>query len=574
MQIERDVPIAMRDGAILRADVYRPDGDRRVPALLSRTPYDRSVALTPLAALDPERLAQAGLALVCQDVRGQHSSEGEFYPFAAEGRDGYDSVEWVAAQSWCSGAVGMAGRSYTAATQWLAAAERPPSLRAIAPIVTGSDYYNGWIYQGGAFQLGFNLFWVHLMTAPGDRVSLTKQFRHLPLSNPPLLQSSKAGRFYRDWLAHPTDDEYWRAFAVNRRYANIAVPALNVGGWYDLFLAGTLENFMRTRVEAATEAARKGARLLIGPWAHGSAFGPFPDHRFKEFGDDQQLDVSELQIRFFARHLMDEDAGADGGSAGFEGDDAAPVRIFVMGENRWREERDWPLARAREQRWFLHGGDARDGHAGGAEDGHGGILSPEAPGAQAPDEYTYDPHDPAPTIGGPTSLPGGLLRTNSGPLDQRKLQTRADVLLYSSHPLERPLEITGPLGLVLYAASTAPDTDFIGKLCDVAPDGSSRILAEGVLRARYRNGCEVAQLLEPGEVCRYEIDLVATSNVFLAGHRIRLLLTSSSFPRFDRNANSGLALGSDGEADMVSARQTIFHDEVRASHLVLPVVPA
>ncbi len=574
MQIERDVPIAMRDGAILRADVYRPDGDRRVPALLSRTPYDRSVALTPLAALDPERLAQAGMALVCQDVRGQHSSEGEFYPFAAEGLDGYDSVEWVAAQPWCSGAVGMAGRSYTAATQWLAAAERPPALRAIAPIVTGSDYYNGWIYQGGAFQLGFNLFWVHLMTAPGDRVSLTKQFRHLPLSSPPLLQSSKAGRFYRDWLAHPTDDEYWRAFAVNRRYANIAVPALNVGGWYDLFLAGTLENFTRTRVEAATEAARKGARLLIGPWAHGSAFGPFPDHRFKEFGDDQQLDVTELQIRFFARHLMGEDAGANGGSAGSEGDDAAPVRIFVMGENRWRDEPDWPLARAREQRWFLHGGDARDGHAGDAEDGHDGILSPEAPGTQAPDEYTYDPHDPAPTIGGPTSLPGGLLRTNSGPLDQRKLQARADVLVYSSRVLERPLEITGPLGLVLYAATSAPDTDFIGKLCDVAPDGSSRILAEGVLRARYRNGCDAAQLLEPGEVCRYEIDLVATSNVFLAGHRIRLLITSSSFPRFDRNANSGLALGSDGEADMVSARQTIFHDDVRSSHLVLPVVPA
>jgi putative CocE/NonD family hydrolase len=571
MRVERDLPIAMRDGVILRADLYRPDGDRPVPAILSRTPYDRSIALTPLAAIDPERLTEAGLALVCQDVRGQHSSAGEFYPFVAEGSDGYDSIEWVAAQSWCSGAVGMAGRSYPAATQWLAAAERPPALKAIAPVVTGSDYYNGWIYQGGAFQLGFNLFWVHLMTAPGDRVSLTEQFRHLPLTSPPLLQSSRAGRFYRDWLAHPTDDEYWRTLAINRRYASIEVPALNVGGWYDLFLAGTLENYTRVRVEGATEAARAGARLVIGPWAHGTAFGPFPDHRFKEFGSDQQIDLSDMQIRFFARHLALEESGPQ---------EEMPVRIFVMGENRWRDEADWPLARAREQRWFLHGGGeheqggepAHREHGGQHE--HGGELSPEAPGGEPPDEYNYDPREPAPTIGGPTSLPGGLLRTNSGPLDQHKLEARADVLVYSSRALERPLEVTGPLKLVLYAASTAPDTDFVGKLCDVSPDGRSRILAEGVLRARYRNGYESAQLLQPGEVCRYEIDLVATSNVFLPGHRIRVLITSSSFPRFDRNANSGLPLGGDSEQDLLSARQTIFHDDARASHIVLPVVGA
>lgn len=563
MQVERDLPIPMRDGVVLRADVYRPEGDRRVPAILCRTPYDRSVALTPLAAIDPERLAQAGLALVCQDVRGQHSSAGEFYPFVAEGSDGYDSIEWVAAQSWCTGAVGMAGRSYPAATQWLAAAERPPALRAIAPIVTGSDYHNGWIYQGGAFQLGFNLFWVHLMTAPGDRVSLAEQFRHLPLTSPPLLQSSRAGGFYRDWLAHPTDDEYWRTLAVNRRYASIEVPALNVGGWYDLFLAGTLENYARVRAAAATEAAREGTRLVIGPWAHGTAFGPFPDHRFKEFGSEQQLDVSALQIRFFAHHLAGEQNGAG---------EEPPVRIFVMGENRWRDEPDWPLARAREQRWFLRGGPGEQGHGG--EDERGGVLSPEAPGGEPPDEYTYDPREPAPTVGGPTSLPGGLLRTNSGPLDQRKLEAREDVLVYSSRALEQRLEVTGPLTLVLYAASTAPDTDFIGKLCDVSPDGRSRILAESVLRARYRNGYESAQLLQAGEICRYEIDLVATSNVFLPGHRIRVLVTSSSFPRFDRNANSGLPLGADSEQDLRSARQTIFHDDARASHIVLPVVGA
>jgi putative CocE/NonD family hydrolase len=555
VQVERDVPIPARDGVILRADVYRPDGDRKVPAILSRTPYDRSVALTPLAALDPERLAEAGLALVCQDVRGQHSSDGEFYPFATEGPDGYDSIEWIAAQPWCSGAVGMAGRSYAAATQWLAAAERPAALRAITPVVTGSDYYKGWIYQGGAFQLGFNLFWVHLMTAPRDRVSLAEQFRHLPLTSPPLLARSQAGRFYRDWLSHPTDDDYWRGLAVNRRYNCIEVPALNIGGWYDLFLAGTLENYTRMRDEAATEAAREGTRLLIGPWAHGTAFGPYPDHGFKEFGSEGKLNLSAMQIQFLADHLAGDDTGADG---------QAPVRLFVMGANRWREESGWPLARASAQRWFLHGN---------AEE-RAGILSPQTPDDEPPDEYTYDPHQPAPTVGGPTSLPGGFLRTNSGPLDQRKLEARADVLIYSSPVLERPLEVTGPLALVLYAATTAPDTDFVGKLCDVSPDGFSRILAEGILRARYRDGYEAPKPVRPGEICRYEIDLVATSNVFLAGHRIRLVLTSSSFPRFDRNANSGLPIGSDREDDMVIARQRIFHDATRASHIVLPVVPA
>lgn len=557
MQVERDVPIAARDGVILCADVYRPDGDRKVPAILSRTPYDRSVAMTPLAAIDPERLAEAGLALVCQDVRGQHSSAGEFYPFVAEGPDGYDSIQWIAAQSWCTGAVGMAGRSYAAATQWLAAGERPPALRAIAPVVTGSDYYKGWIYQGGAFQLGFNLFWVHLMTAPRDRVSLAEQFSHLPLASPPLLQRSQAGRFYRDWLAHPTDDEYWRAVAINRRYTSIEVPALNVGGWYDLFLAGTLENYARMRTEAATEAAREGTRLLVGPWAHGTAFGPYPDHGFKEFGSEGKLDLSAIQIRFFGHHLAGEDTGLE---------EEPPVRLFVMGENRWREESDWPLARARARRWFLH--------RNADESEPGGVLLPHAPGDEPPDEYTYDPHEPAPTVGGPTSLPAGLLRTNSGPLDQRKVEARGDVLVYSSRVLERPLEVTGPLGLVLYAATTAPDTDFVGKLCDVSPDGFSRILAEGILRARYRDGYERPQPLTPGEVYRYEIDLVATSNVFLAGHRIRVVITSSSFPRFDRNANSGRPIGSDSEQDMVIARQRIFHDAERASHVVLPVVPA
>jgi uncharacterized protein len=548
MRVERDVGVPMRDGTTLRADVYLPPGDGPVPAIVARTPYDRSFGLTPPAALDPDRAADAGLATVCQDVRGQHGSEGEFYPFRDEARDGYDTVEWVAAQPWCDGAVGMAGRSYAAATQWLAAGEGPPHLRAICPVVVGSSPYSGWVYQGGAFELGFNLFWVHLMTAPKKRVKLDDQYRHLPLTDPPLLENSPAGRFYRDWLAHPTEDDYWRAIAINRRYSSVRVPALNVGGWYDIFLGGTLENYARLRAEGASDAAREGSRLLIGPWAHGSTYGAYPDHGFDEFAPQDRVDLTEVQLRFSAHHLLGPD-GPDG---------EATVRIFVMGENRWRDEQEWPLARAREERWYLRSG---------------GGLSRETPAGEEPDEYVYDPRHPAPTLGGPTSLPGKFLRTNAGPADQRPLEERDDVLVYSSEPLRNPLEVTGPLRLNLHAATTAPDTDFVAKLCDVAPDGVSRILAEGVLRARFRDGFEQPHLLRPGEVCEYGIDLVATSNVFLAGHRIRLLVTSSSFPRFDRNANSGKEPGTDLEEDLAPARQTAFHDGGRPSHLVLPVVP-
>ena len=546
MIVDRDVAVPMRDGVVLRADVYRPQSGAPHPAVLNRTPYDRSFPLTPQAALDPESAVGAGLALVCQDVRGQHSSDGEFYPFRNEGADGFDSVEWVAAQPWCDGKVAMAGRSYSAATQWLAAAARPPHLAAIFPVVTGSDYYDGWIYQGGAFQLGFNLFWVQLMTAPKARDSLAEQFRHLPLTDAPLLEAGPAGRFYRDWLAHPSDDEYWQALAINRRYGQIEVPAYNVGGWYDLFLSGTLENYRRMRAEAAGERARSQTRLLVGPWAHGSTYGAYPDHGFAEFGDGARIDLTQAQTAFYREQLL-----------GPSEEPAMPVRIFVMGENRWRDEPDWPLTRARTQRWFLRGD---------------GVLSTDAPGAEEPDAYVYDPADPAPTIGGPTSLPARFLRTNSGPLDQRPLEERPDVLAYSSAPLAEPLEVTGPLSLVLHAASSAPDTDFVAKLCDVAPDGFSRILAEGVLRTRFAEDREHPRLREPNRPYEYTIDLVATSNAFLAGHRIRLLVTSSSFPRFDRNANTGNALGADAPEGLREARQTIFHDVARASHLRLPVV--
>jgi hypothetical protein len=331
----------------------------------------------------------------------------------------------------------------------------------------------------------------------------------------------------------------------------VLVPAYAVGGWYDLFLAGTLRNFERMRAAAGSQEARAATRLLVGPWAHGSTYGPFPDHAFREFEGADRVDVAQGQLDFFARHLREEDGAAPP-------EDERPVRLFVMGANVWRDEADWPLARARPTPFYLR---------------EGGGLSPERPADEDPDEYLYDPADPASTLGGPTSLPGRFLETSAGPVDQRELEGRDDVLVYTTPPLGAPVEVTGPLEAVLHAATSARDTDWVVKLCDVAPDGPSRIVAEGVLRARYRHGFETAELLEPGRPESYRIDLVATSNLFRAGHRIRVAVTSSSFPRFDRNPNTGRALGVDRAEDLVAARQTVFHDAARPSHVLLPVVP-
>jgi putative CocE/NonD family hydrolase len=552
--VERNVAVPMRDGVLLRADIYLPEGEASVPAVLGRTPYDRAFGPTLPSILEPERAVEAGMALVCMDVRGRHGSDGEFHPFRSEGEDGYDSVEWVAAQRWCSGSVAMAGRSYTAATQWLAATAQPRALRAIVPIAIGSSYFDGWVYEGGAFQLGFNLFWVQIMAGRGRRVKMEEQYRHLPLGSAPLAADSPGGRFYREWLEHPTLDDYWRALSIDAGYANVRVPSFNVGGWYDIFLGGTLENFSRMRREGGSEPARERTRLLIGPWAHGSTYGAYPDHSFDAFSPHDGVDLMAAQIDFLGEQLFDRATR----------ERPAPVRIFTMGVNRWRDEQAWPLARAVQERWFLHS----DGDAARSS----GLLSRAAPADEPPDSYRFDPHDPAPTIGGPTSLPGKFLRTNAGPLDQRPLEGRGDVLVYTSEPLTDDLEVTGPLGLTLYAATSARDADWVAKLCDVEPDGCSRILAEGVLRARFREGFERECAVEPGRPYEYEIDLKATSNVFLRGHRIRLLLTSSSFPRFDRNAGTGGRPGEVREEDLRMAEQTIYHDAARASSLLLPVV--
>lgn len=395
---------------------------------------------------------------------------------------------------------------------------------------------------------------VNRLLLAGDQMN--EHYKHLPLKDCPLLRESEVAPYYFDWINHATNNDFWHSIAINRHYNKIKVPAYNVGGWYDLFLGGTLENFQRMQKEGGSEEARAGQRLLIAPWAHALYSGFFPEYSFGIFSSTDAIDLTGLQIRYFAYNLKNENNGFDQDS---------PVRIFVMGENRWRDEKEWPLFRAQYIPWYLHS----KGDAGSK----GGKLSPDGPGQEPQDVYLYDPRNPTPTVGGPTLLPGLDVGANSGPRDQRPAEAPPDVLVYTSEPLEQPLEVTGPLTVILYATTSAPDTDFVARLCNVDPDGTSRILAEGILRARFREGTDLPRPIEPGKVYEYKINLVATSNLFKQGHRIRVDVTSSSFPRFDRNPNTGNALGEDGPEDLRPALQTLFHDSERPSHVLLPIIP-
>lgn len=567
--IEKHLKVAMRDGVQLATDVYRPAGPGPYPVVMMRLPYNKEQPVLLFLAGDILRVAQAGYAVVVQDCRGTWASDGEFNPYFQEAEDGADAIAWAAAQPWSTGDVGMMGASYYGATQWLAAMQSPPALKALAPFITTDQYYEKWTYQGGAFQLGFMLQWAsatfgvaeavrRLLRGTGDAAGIgtaigaadavAANYWHLPLCELPAV--ARLTPYVQDWLAHPDYDDYWRAIAPCEHYAKITTPALNFGGWYDLFLGGTLANYTAMKDRAPQ-------KLVIGPWVHGYNGGVYPARNFGLMAHDGVADVTAMQIRWFDHFLK----GAANGVL-----DEAPVRIFVMGPDVWRDEADWPLPDTDWQQWYLHSG----GSAGTkAEDG---VLSRRAPAEEVADSFLYDPRDPVPTVGGASFLPGLFIAANAGPRDQRAVEQRADVLCYTSAVLERDLEVTGPVRLVLYVSSSARDTDFTGKLVDVHPDGTALILTDGILRARYRESLSAPQCMTPGEIYRIEIDLVATANVFAAGHRLRLEVSSSNFPRFDRNTNTGGVIASETEADFVRATNTVWHDELRASHLVLPVI--
>ncbi|MWK35222.1 CocE/NonD family hydrolase [Actinomadura sp. J1-007] len=559
----------MRDGTVLRSNVFTPKGEGDFPVILMRLPYNKEGAEDFLYD-KPTRYAAACYVVVVQDVRGQYKSDGTFYPFRDEATDGYDTIEWAARLPHANGKVGMYGFSYPGLTQWMPATLRPPHLTTIVPAFTSSDYYDGWTYEGGALYQSFTQSWPLMYLANGavgklpdgaeirkqmgqaSRELFSKWYWSLPLNEfPPLYPKDKRiAPYYYDWVKHPSNDAYWKRWSIRTRYPQVTVPSLNLGSWYDIFLDGTAENLAGMQAKGGSETARKGSKLLLGPWTHG---GSGRNVGAVDFGPNAVLDVPALHLRWFDHWLKGKPNGVDKDPA---------VKVFVMGANKWRTAPTWPIPGTVNTKYYLHS-------AGGANTltGDGTLsTSPPAAGETATDRYRYDPDDPVPSFGGrfQASVPGG-------PHDQRLIEQRPDVLVYSTPPLAKDTEATGPISVTLYASSTARDTDWTAKLTDVSPDGTSMLIQHGVQRARYRTSLERPSLIKPGEIYKYTIKVWPTGNVFKAGHRIRLEISSSNFPMYDRNPNTGHRFGTDAETRV--AGQTIYHDADHPSSIELPIIP-
>jgi putative CocE/NonD family hydrolase len=545
VQLDRKVP--MRDGVLLSADVYLPDRPGPFPALLCRTIYDNQSRYVEWV----ERFVGGGYAVVIQDCRGRYDSDGAWDPYRCEADDGYDTQEWVGGQPWCDGNVGTFGISYVGFTQVQTAPLRSRYLKALAPFANQEDNF-GHIYSDGVLQLtnAVNFAWIGhrtVQTFSRQRVDVHRLYWKLPLIS--ALDEFTDRPIYRLFLSHPTFDEYWRSYSLKGKYEQIEAPALMVTGWYDNLVHEMFKCFAGWTSQAGP-SARARTKLVVGPWVHAS-LGSGESHGDVQFGPSATVDLLELQLRWFDQRLKGVETGIDG---------EPPLRIFVMGANVWRDEHEWPLARTRFTSYYLHS-------RGRANSRHGdGELSPTAPGDEPPDSYDYDPADPVPTVGGPS-----LLAEYMGPRERGAVERRDDILVYSTPPLAHDVEVTGPVELVLYAATSAVDTDFTATLVDVHPSGQAIVVTQGIVRTRFRRSLEHPTLVEPGRVEEYRIVLWETSNAFRAGHRIRLEVSSSNFPQFDRNLNSGQALATG--TDVVVAHQTIRHDRAHPSRIVLPVIP-
>ena len=574
--VEKNVPMRTRDGVTLRADVLRPDAPGRFPVLLSRTPYGKdSAANNPNGS--PYFFARHGYVTVMQDCRGRFNSDGEYEPLFQEVADGYDAVEWAARLPWANGRVGTTGQSYLGATQYLIAGNNPmpPSLQVMAPVSASADFHQSWVYRtGGPMLWGWMVAYaIHKgrntlqrkgaetllqkmdeYVQKGDNFSMPlsdRWFRHLPISDwADLLK--EAAPYFADYIKNADDGEYWHRINLTHQAGHVSVPMLHVSSWYDIFLEGALNGYRSIKDQSRHPVARNGQKLIVGPWAHLLPYS-VPNSKGTgdiDFGPEALMDLHLILLSWFDYWLKDSQTGVM---------DEPSVRIFTMGDNRWRNLADWPPPNVHYVRYFLHSGGKANTLNGD------GVLSTVPPSDEPNDAFTYDPNDPVPTLGGNNlSIPLGVQ-------DQRPAEQREDVLVFTSEPLERPLEVTGPITAELWAASTARDTDFTAKLVDVRPDGYAMNLVEGIIRARYRESGSRPTPIEPGRAYKYTIDLWATSNVFLPGHRIRVEVSSSNFPRYDRNPNTGAAFGQGTE--QVPARQTVFHRGAMASHIVLPVAP-
>ncbi len=569
---QTDVEARMRDGTLLRADVYRPSSPS-VPVILMRTQYGKSGAqVQPWRYQSPNWFASHCYLVVVQDVRGTGTSSGVFEEFAHDSDDGYDSVEWAAALPGSDGKVGMYGSSYVGATQWLAAVTAPPHLVTIVPANTASDYYDGWTYQGGEFRLAFILPWAlglahsaaenrrdpaaaaDLKSAQSD---VTRWMAYRPYSQlPPMRPGDQAvAPWYFQWIAHSTRDDFWTRWSIRDRYPSVRVPVLDVAGWYDAFLDGAVGNFAGMAAAGGTDEARRHQRLVIGPWDHlaWGRTGSTPAPLLKDIGPVADNPIDELMLAWYDHFLKGADNGVSAGPR---------VDYFLMGANRWKSAKAWPLPNTAWTRYYLSG----DGGSGSRT----GALGISGPGAdERPDRYTYDPDNPAPSLGGHSCCSAGS--GPQGPYDQKPVEQRSDVLVYSSEPLTADTEVTGPVTVDLWAASSAVDTDFTAKLAVVKPDGAVINLNNGILRAAFRDSLSDPKPLVPGVPYRFRIAIWPTSYLFAAGDRIRVEISSSDYPQFAPNPNTGAPFGSD--ARVATAEQTVLHDTAHPSSIVIPVIP-
>ncbi len=574
---EPNVMVPMRDGTRLATDVFRPNAPGKFPVLVNRGPYGKDQYIA-----NPDHstwfFPAHGYIVLSQDCRARFGSEGDYYnPVFQEAADGYDTVEWAATQEWSNGRVGTTGQSYLGATQYTLATTNPlpPHLQTMAPFSASSDFHQSWVYHtGGAMEWGWTVpYAIHkgrntlerlgredllsqmdeYVLPPGNFAQPLKDdwYNHLPLRDW-IDRLQEAAPYLSEYFDEERDGPYWWKANVLKNLSGIKIPMFHVSSWYDIFLEGALNSYQAITNSGGNRLARENQKLLVGPWAHVRPFtqphtGGAGDI---DFGDNAAIELHDFLLRWFDYWLKDSDTGIM---------EEPPVSLFIMGDNRWRQEKEWPLARTHYTNYYLHSQGSANSSSGD------GTLSTTPPMDEQVDQFIYDPNTPVPTLGGNTLIiPYGVM-------DHRTLEEREDILVYSTPPLDKTIEITGPIKVTLFAASTAKDTDFTAKLVDLRPDGYAQNLQDGIIRARFRTSAAEPSFITPGKVYCFEIDLWSTSHVVQVGHSIRLEISSSNFPRFDRNPNTGAALGVN--SNMIEAQQTVHHSSNFPSHITLPIIP-
>lgn len=573
-----------RDGVKLATDIYLPAKPGRYPVIVQRTPYGLRLGHGCFERTSGQAAfwAENGYVGVTQDARGTFRSEGAFHPIVQEQNDGYDAVEWAAAQPWSNGSVGLAGTSYFGVTQWQAALTSPPHLKAFAPGQTATDYHDHWTYVNGVFDLWFAQSWILNFFSPDEfrrreiakgatpeaalrasdeylrdgKEKIWQWSSQVPLSS--FKEYRSLAPYYYEWLEHPNYDDYWKKVDVEAHWSDVKVPAFVTGGWTDLFALGTIRGYMGLRAHGGSATAKSGTTLMMEPGGHGGL-------GVMDWGAASDRDFRAQQLRFYDRYVKEIDNGFDR---------EPPVSLFVQvpadsgtkGTGFWLTGQDFPLPGTTSQRFNLRSGGKANSRRGD------GVLDPNRPGDGAPDTFVYDPAQPVPTYGGGRCCLSLGPYIGSGTQDQSVIEMRDDVLVYTSAPLENDLAVIGQAKVNFWASSSARDTDFTAKLVDVHPDGFAQNVLDRVIRARFRQGSkQPPSFIEPGKAYEYAIDLGYTAQIFRKGHRVRLDISSSSFPHYARNHNTGDHPAND--AKLVVAKQTLLHDAKHPSFLELAVAP-